>query len=168
MVKKQYKLRSALTLTELVIAVAINIVVLVGITVLLVDSQRGWRFMYNRLNSDVVTSSYVAGKRFDSVVRKACGDKFSLDDLGRWIEVYYYKDDFSTTPNLYARFYESDGDLYVEYGSLDPRETDSVQTVCSNVSDCVFKKVGKSAQMILKLDSGSQQITAVTSAVMHN
>lgn len=153
---------------ELVIAITISLIVIAAVTVLFVDSQRGWRYMYNRLNSDVVTDSYVARKKFDAVVRRACSDKFSLDDLGRWIEVYYYEDDFSTTPNLYARFYESDGDLNIEYGTLDPKQTTGVQTVCSNVAGCIFKKVGKSAQMIITLDNGSQEITTVASAVMHN
>ncbi|MHC4153815.1 MAG: hypothetical protein ACYST6_02650, partial [Planctomycetota bacterium] len=69
----------------------------------------------------------------------------------------------------YALFYTSNaGDLNVEYGILEPRETLRVQTICSNVTSCTFMGQGRSAQMVLTLDDGSQTVTTVTSAVMHN
>ena len=146
------------------------VIVILGIGIILADSQRGWHRMYNRVYSDVVVDSYVARKRFDVVIRKASSENFLLDDAGSWIEVYYYADGNSVVVDRYARFYESDDDdqLNVEYGKLNPRETLTTQTVCENVSDCIFKRAGRSAQMILTLDNGSQTATVTSSAVMHN
>lgn len=168
MLKKRFNLTTGLTSIELMVAFAIGIIIFAGVTILLVDSQRGWNHMYSRLYSDVVTDSFIVRKTFDSIVRKSASAYSSIDDDGFWLEVCYYADELSTVPDLYARFYKLDGDLNIEYGTLDPKQTTSVKTICSNVVGCVFKKVGKSAQMILTTEENSQRITTITSAVMHN
>ena len=68
----------------------------------------------------------------------------------------------------YARFYEANGMLSFEYGQLSPRQTLGLETVCANVSDCTFTQAGRSAQMLLTLDDGTQTKTVVSSAVTHN
>jgi hypothetical protein len=133
--------------------------------------------MYNRVYSDVVTNSYVARKTFDAVIRKASSEKLLLDEDGTWLEVYYYADANSASADCYARFYYSEsgqtetgaeGQLNIEYGKAEPRETLTIRTICENVSSCVFKAAGRSAQMILTLDDGQQTVTVVSSSVMHN
>ena len=156
------------TLSELITAMAIIIFVILSIGMALVDGQRGWNYMYNRIYSDVVTDGYVARRKFDAVLRKASGETFSLAGDGSWVEVNYYANDASTVVDRYARFYESDGDLNVEYGQLNPKQTISVETVCSNVSGCIFKQSGRSAQMILTLDDGTKTNTVITSATANN
>ena len=156
------------TLIELIIAMAITIIVVLAIGIALVDGQRGWNIQYERIYSDVVTDGYVARRKFDAVMRTASRDKFLLDDAGGWVEVYYYADDTSTVVDRYARFYTADGNLNVEYGQLDPKETLSVETVCGNVSGCTFEQLGRSIQMILKLDNGKQTNTVISSAVANN
>ena len=154
----------------LMLAIVLSSTVMFGMGVVVVDSQRGWHRMYDRIYSDVVTDSYVARKTFDRVIRKASGERFLLDvDDANWIEVYYYADSNSAAVDRYARFYhEGDGQLNIDYGELDPRGSLSIQTVCGNVSSCVFKGAGRSAQMILTLDNGSQTATVISSSVMHN
>jgi len=168
MLKRKHRTQRGFTLIELAIAVATSTIVIFGVGVLLVDSQRGWVRMYNRIYSDVVTDSYVARKTFDSVVRNASRENLLLDEYGSWLEVYYYADANSTVVDRYARFYAANGQLNIEYGSLDPNETPTTSTICENVSSCVFKAAGRSAQMILTLDNGSQTAKVVSSAVMHN
>lgn len=168
MLKKRTTNRKGLTLVELMVAAAIGGIVMFGVAVILADSQRGWHAMYNRTYSDVVTDGHIARRTFDRVIRKASSNKITLDDSGLWVEVRYYQDADSIVVDRYARFYEDDGQLNIEYGGLDPRETLNVQTVCENVSGCVFKRAGRSVQMILTLDNGSQTATVVSSAVMHN
>ena len=124
--------------------------------------------MYSRACGDVITDGYIARRAFDAVIRKASKERFLLDEDGEWLEVYYYADDDSALVDRYARFYESGGELRVEYGELEPKETSSVQTICENVSSCVFKAAGTSAQMILTLDDSMQTITVTSSAIMHN
>lgn len=166
------------TIIELMIATIIATIIITGISVMMGDTQRGWNAMYDTIYSDVVTDGYVARKTFDSVIRKASGEKFLLDEEATWLEVYYYQDANSTAVDGYTRFYfldggvgdngEAEGQLNIEYGRLDPRETLSVETICGNVSNCVFKGAGRGAQMILTLDNGSQTATVVSSSVMHN
>ncbi len=165
---QRINLKTGLTTLELVVAFTVGIMIFAGVAVLLVDSQRGWNRMYSRLNSDAVTDSFIVRKTFDSTVRKSASAYCSIDDDGSWLEVCYYADEFSLVPDRYARFYETDGDLNIEYGTLNPKATASVQTVCSNVADCLFKRIGTSAQMILTTEEDSQHITTITSAVMHN
>jgi hypothetical protein len=156
------------TLTELTITTAIMVITILCVAVILVDGQRSWNAMYDRIYSDVVTDGHIARRTFDRVIRKASGNKIALDDAGLWVEVYYYADANSTVLDRYARFYEAYGQLNIEYGKPDPRETLDVQTVCENVSDCVFMAQGTSIQMILRLDNGSEAATVVSSAVAHN
>ena len=105
---------------------------------------------------------------FEAMVRRASREGFLLDEAGNWVEICYYANGDSPVVDRYMRFYESEGALNVEYGQLNPREISSTQTVCENVSECVFKGAGRSAQMMLTLDDGSQAVTVVCSAVMHN
>jgi len=90
--KKKLRVQRGFTIIELTIAAAIGLIVMLGITTILVDSQRGWQRMYNAIYSDVATDSYVAGKTFDAVVRRATKTRFLLDEAGNWAEVYYYAD----------------------------------------------------------------------------
>jgi len=168
MLKNRTTNPKGLTLIELMIATVIMVIVILGVAVILADSQRGWNAMYNRIYSDVVTDGHIARRTFDRVIRKASRDKIALDDAGLWVEVRYYQNANSTVVDRYARFYEAYGQLNIEYGKLNPRETLNVQTVCENVSDCVFMARGTSVQMILRLDNGSEAATVVSSAVAHN
>ncbi|MHC4750474.1 MAG: PilW family protein [Planctomycetota bacterium] len=168
MAKKKTPTKNGFTLIELIIAAAASLIVMAGLGVLLVDSQKGWHRLYNRAFSGVVTDAYIARKTFNASIRRASKNGFLVDDSGNWIEVYYYADEDSTAVDRYARFYELDGDLNLVHGKLDPKETLTVQTVCGNVSECLFTGAGRSAQMILTLDNGSQIITTVSCAFMHN
>jgi len=168
MSKKRMANRKGFTLIELMVATALSSTVLIGVGVVLVDSQRGWNAMYDRTYSDVVTDAHVARRMFDSVIRNASSQLILLDDNGSWVEVYTYSDPNSPVVDLYAKFQAKSGNLTLEYGELDSGATLSIDPICGNVSSCVFKSSGRSVQMILTLDDGSQSVTVVASAVMHN
>lgn len=167
-VKQKNKKSKGFTIIELIIAAVVCVIALLGIGFVAADNQRSWSKIYNRINSDVAIDSLVAKKTFEAVIRKAKKDTLLLNDSGTSIEVHYYQNAESASVDAYARLYLSDSELNVEYGRLDPKETLSTQTICSNVSSCVFMRIGTSVQMILMLDNGSQTISVVTSAVMHN
>ena len=168
MINKKLTTPRGFTVIELIIAIAIMVIVVLAIGIALVDGQRGWSIQYDRIYSDVVTDGYVARKKFDAVIRRASGERLLLDDAGSWVEVYYYASGSSPIVDRYARFYVANDALNVEYGQLSPKTTLSVETVCGNVSSCVFKQAGESVQMILKLDDGDRDNTIVCSAVTHN
>jgi hypothetical protein len=168
MIHKKSTTARGFTLIELITATAIMIFVILAIGMALVDGQRGWNQMYDRMYSDVVSDGYVARRKFDAVLRKASREKFLIDPAGGWVEVYYYATDASTVLDRYARFYTSGGKLNIEYGQLNPKSTLSNKTVCDNVSSCTFNQLGRSIQMILKLDNGKQTNTVITSAITNN
>jgi hypothetical protein len=168
MIHKKLTTARGFTLIELITATAIMIFVILAIGMALVDGQRGWNQMYDLMYSDVVTDGYVARRKFDAVLRKASREKFLIDPAGSWVEVYYYAADTSTVLDRYARFYTSGGKLNIEYGQLDPKSTLSNKTVCENVSSCMFNQLGRSIQMVLKLDNGKQTNTVITSAITNN
>ena len=160
--------RKGVTLTEVAVTIATSAIVIISVGVAMVDGQKGWNRMYTRRTSGPATDAYLARRTFDTVVRKASKEKFLTADDGSWLEVYYYTDLTSEKPDRYARFAHTDNSLSIEYGVIDPRRTLSTQTVCTNVSACAFKRTGRSAQMILTLDDGSQTANVTSSAVMHN
>jgi Tfp pilus assembly protein PilV len=168
MVEKKATNLKGLTIIELMIAVVFLGIAILGIGIVLADSHRGWNAMYDRVYSDVVTDSHIARRMFDGIVRKASRNHIAVDADGGWAEVLYYADITSTDLDRYARFYTANGELYIEYGTLDPKETLRTQTVCSNVSSCVFTRAGGAVQMILRLDNGSEAATVATSAIAHN
>ena len=156
------------TLVELMISMLVMVIASFTIGAVIVDGQNGWSAMYDKINSDVTTDGYVVRKKFDAVMRKASSDKIFVEDNNTSVRVNYYSSDLSTIVDRYATFYVSDGDLNLEYGQLDPKVTLSVETICGNVSSCSFHQVGRSIQMILVLDDGTQKNTVITSAVTHN
>jgi Tfp pilus assembly protein PilW len=166
--KKTISNRKGFTLVELMVATGLASTVILGVGMLLVDSQRGWNRMYNRAYSDVVTDAHVARRAFDRVVRNASCQGILLDADGNWLEVYGYSDPNSAVVDRYARLLSSNGEVTIEYGAIDPRQTLSTETICGNVTSCTFKSAGNSAQMLLTLDNGTQNTTVVASAVMHN
>ncbi len=169
MLKKRTENPKGFTSIELMIAVMIGSIIVLGVGMAVADSHRGYTAMYDRMYSDVVTEGYIARKMFDSVIRRSTRTRYLLDAAGNWIEVYYCQDPNSTIVDRYARFYTANGDLNIEYGSLNPRQTLSTHTVCENVAGCIFfRGAGRSAQMVLTLDNGSQTITVVSAAVMQN
>lgn len=168
MTKKRQVASRGFTIVELIITALIIAIVGFAIGAVVVDAQSTWNNMYDKMNSDVITDGYIARRKFDTVMRKASSQSYLLDSSGGWIEVYYYASDSSTLVDRYARFYVSDDELNFEYGQLGPRKTLDVETVCKNVSECTFKQVGRSVQMILKLDDKTQTNTVVSSAVTHN
>lgn len=168
MLKKKAANSKGLTIIELLVALSISIIILLGIGIVLADSYRGWNAMYSRIYSDVVVDGHIARRVFDSVIRKASRKNILVDAAGIWVEVYYYADANSTDVDRYARFYRAGGQLNVDYGKLEPKETLTTQTVCSNVSSCVFTATGASVQMVLTLDNGSETATVMSSAVAHN
>jgi len=166
--KQKNKKSKGFTIIELIIAAAVCVIALLGIGFVAADNQRSWSKIYNRINSDVAIDSLVAKKTFEAVIRKAKKDTIVLAPNGTSVEVHYYRNAESVSVDGYARFYLSGTELNIEYGRFDPTETISTQTICSNVSSCVFMRIGTSVQMLLTLNNSSQTVTVVTSAVMHN
>ena len=173
MTKNKRAFRSGLTLSELLVATVIAVIVILGLGTVIADSVRGWNKMYDRVYADVRTDSYVARAAFDQVVRKATSQMHQVDIDEQWLEVYYYSTATAPVVDCYARLYTASGALLVEYGaytggSASPKTRLRTDIVCENVASCVFKADGRSAQMLLTLDDGSQNIVVTTSAVMHN
>jgi len=166
--KKKMTFRRGITMVELVIALVCSIIVIIAIGVALADSGRGWRKMYEKVHADIVEDGFVARRRFDAVMRKASSIAANTAEDGSWIEVYYYDSSSSTELDRYARFFKSGDELMLEEGVLFPKATTSMQTVCDNVSACVFKHLRKGVEMTLALSDGANTNTVVTSAYMHN
>ena len=137
------KKNKGLTLIEMLTAIVISTVVVLGLGSVLADNQRGWQMMYNRAYSDVITDAYTARIAFDTIVRKASTQRYKLDLTGQYVEIYYYQSSSSTEPDRFAKFYTSGGQLLVDFGDLDPGtfnvlSTTSTQTLAINVTSTVF------------------------------
>jgi hypothetical protein len=156
------------TIMEVMVGAAMAVIVVLGTSIALSDSQRGWHQTYNRIYSEVVTGSHIAQRTFDTVVRKSSTQWFMLDGNKHWVEVYYYADANSISIDRYARFYAEDSNLYVEYGNRNPRGVLDTEFICGNVDSCEFQNTGLSLQMILTLDNDRERLTTTTSAKLHN
>ena len=169
--KRNLITRDGFTLIELTVATAMTVIVILGIAIVLVNSQRAYQVTYDKVYADVMTDAFVARRLFDSIVRKSSTSGVSVGAGGESVEVHYYNNDSSTYLDRYARFYTSGLDLRVEYGTISDtgiQETLTVDTICTNVSSCVFRNQGNSVRMMLEFDDEEKTNVVVTSAYLHN
>ena len=161
-----------MTLIELMVTTVVVVIVVLAIGSAIADGIRGWQRTYDRVYADVVTDGYVARKTFDRVIRKASPVGVTLGEGGVSLRVYGYKEPASIALDQYEELYVADGSLLVKVGLLDEGTGEWSEglpdVICSNVTSCVFKVDGRSAQMILTLNDGTKENTVVSSAVMHN
>lgn len=160
--------RRGLTLVELMLGILFLGITLCAVGIVLAESHKGWSRMFDRTYSDVVTDSHTARRTFDRVIRQASTERITLDSGNSWVKVYYYSDADLVNPDRYAQFYKYNDSLKLDHGDSETGDVISSQVLCSNVQTCVFNQQGRSVQMILQLDNGSQTRTVVTSAVAHN
>lgn len=172
MKRKMVNKRRGLTLTELMVTTVIAPIVVLGTGVLLVDSQRGWSAMYDRLHGDIAADGCLAINAFEAVVRKS-SIKRGLVGADE-VELYYYQDPQSSTQlDRYARFHVTGHrELVVDYGMFDSagNKHGQPQTVklARNVESVEFSALGVCVQMALRLNDGSRTLTVMSSAVRHN
>lgn len=168
MTHRTSKDRHGFTLIELMIVMAIASVMFLGMGILLIDSQRGWSRMYDRVCGNLASDGQVARRAFDAAVRKSSiARERLLDDE---VEVYYYDDpDNSVMLDRFARFYADDGELMVDYGELNskgqPHGPRQRMMLARNVESVDFSVAGACIQMILTLNNGSENLTVMTSAI---
>ena len=165
------KNKKGFTLTELTIVIALASVVMLGMGITLVDSQRGWNRMYDRAHEGIASDGDIATRTFESVVRKSSMASEYLGDDEIWV---YYYDDPESSVNLdrYARFYKDDTELRVDYGQLNsqgnPHRRVQTLTLAHNVERVDFSIAGTCMQMVLQLDDGSETLTVMAVAIRQN
>lgn len=164
--------RRGFTLIELCVVMPLAFVVILGIGVVVTDSQRGWNRAYDRTLGDLVSDADVAIKTFDAVVRKStikC-ERLHSDE----VEVHYANNaDTPTQLDSYARFYLTRAEeLMVDYGELDanghPQGDHYTSRLARNVKTAYFSVLGSCMRLTLELDNGSQRLTVMSGAVRHN
>jgi len=165
------------TLVELMVAMLISIIVLLGVGGVLADAVKGWNQMYDRVNGGIIVDAYVASNTFDSVVRKCTYVRPSTDCSAQDVYVYYYSNLTSAVLDKYARFYQDDNTLQVEYGDYDAEEDEegartpvTTNILANNVTAVNFSITPGSAavKMVLTLDDTKHSITVACSAIRHN
>jgi len=163
------------TMTELVAVIAMVCIITLGVGVLLANSQKSWGTLFGRVYGDSAVDSFAAQKAFDTVCRKASLRKHVLSETGDSLELYYW-DDSSTasTPENYARFYQNEDEVFVEYGKMQtglwqPDEETPATTVklADAIESLKFTVQGTSVQMFLN-QTDTAMMPVVCSSVRHN
>ena len=165
--------RSGVSLIELVVTMVIAFIIMVGVGGVLVHQQIAWNEMYSRVHEGLIADGYVSRGSFEGVVRKSSLSVRSPEiGVGGDLNVFYYADWVSIEPDRYARFYNSDGVLFVEYGVLDSDGSllDAVrrERLADDVSSLGFSVIGPCVEMVMDLDDGMYDMTVVSSAIRHS
>jgi hypothetical protein len=142
---------------------------------LLANGQKSWGQLFGRVYGDSAIDSFAAQKAFDTVCRKASLRKYVLNEAADSLELYYWDgSSAASTPENYARFYQSGEDMFVEYGSTEtgtwqPDGGAPVTTVklASDVESLKFTAEGTSVQMFLSY-TDETMMPVVCSSVRHN
>ncbi len=172
--KKERKLNYGFTLIELVITAMVAAIIVLSLGIVLVDNQKGYSKMFEKVFGDVASDSDAARRMFDSIVRKSTATRQIPDPWvdGELLEVYYYNGAASVSPDRYARFYRSGTQMMVDYGNYDWATKQTTKTssaiVARNVSALEFSMIGASIHMVLYLDDKKEKQAVTTSAVRHN
>ena len=157
-----------MTLIELMIAVAIGLIMILGMGILFVDSHNGWLHAFEYTYGDIPSDAYITDRTFDRYVRRSSQSHASVDPDGQWAEVYYYQTDTSNELDGYAKFYLDGTELKVERGDLNPRAPIGTDILAENVTSVTFALVGAQMQMRMESSNGRVQTMMTSSAVMHN
>ena len=162
-------------MTELVTVMAMVGIITLGVGVLLANSQKSWGTLFERVYGGSAIDSFAAHKAFDTVCRKASLRKHVLNESGDSLELYYW-DDSSTasTPENYARFYQSNDEVFVEYGQNksgtwqpDTEADPTTIQIARDVDSLKFTFEGTSVQMYLNYTE-TNIMPMVCSSVRHN
>ncbi|MHC4477498.1 MAG: prepilin-type N-terminal cleavage/methylation domain-containing protein [Planctomycetota bacterium] len=162
--------RRGFTIVELMVTIGIITIVILGVGVALVDSQRGYHKMYDQVHGEVASDSYVAKIVFDKVIRKSSKKKHMLGTQN--IVVFYYESLTSPELDRYANFRLNGATLFVDYGPVDalgnPLRPSTTMTLARNVELVEFSVDGAAVRMMLKLNDGRHARTITCTAVRHN
>ncbi|MFA5424436.1 MAG: hypothetical protein WC374_11335 [Phycisphaerae bacterium] len=114
-------MNKGLTIVEMLVASVMAGIIILGLGVVLVETQRRWEESYEQVNGDMVTDSYAAKRAFESMVRESSLSMMSpkISSDGSSIVLYTYKDINSNRIDAYAKFYLENGELVAEYGPLE-------------------------------------------------
>jgi prepilin-type N-terminal cleavage/methylation domain-containing protein len=163
------------TLVEVSVVIAMVGIMTLGAGVLLANGQKSWGQLFGRVYGDSAIDSFAAQKAFDTVCRKASLRKYVLSGSGNSLQLYYWDSaSAASTPEHYARFYQSGEDMFVEYGSMQagtwqPDAGAPVTTVklAGDVESLKFTVEGTSVQMFLSY-TDETIMPVVCSSVRHN
>ena len=173
--KSQSIRNNGFTMTEVVVVIAMVGIITLGAGVLLANGQKSWGQLFGRVYGDSAVDSFAAQQAFNAVCRKASLRKQVLSTAGDSLELYYWDNSStSSTPENYARFYQSSDDVFVEYGTTEtgtwqPDDGASVTTIkiASDVDSLKFMVQGTSVQMFLSY-TDEDMMPVVCSSVRHN
>jgi len=160
----------AFTLIELMVVIIVATIIMLGISIYIVDIQRGWGNMFSRVNGDIVSDALIARKTFDGIVRQSAR-YYALSPDGSRVTVNYFNDIVNSTeifPDRYAEFYTIGNELWVEHGIRTPKTQTSVTKLAENVTSCTFHGEGPATIISLQMDNGKHSIDLIHSAILHN
>ena len=167
--------RHGVTLIEVVVVIAMVGIMTLGAGVLLANGQKSWGTLFGRVYGDSAIDSFAAQKAFDTVCRKASLRKHVLSEASDSLELYYWDgSSAASTPENYARFYQSGEEVFVEYGKTrtgtwqPDTETDPTTIqIARHVDSLKFTFEGTSVQMYLNY-TDADMTPMVCSSVRHN
>lgn len=160
--------QSGLTLIELLVTMLLCSILLISLSIVMLESQRGWRHAYNQINGGPASDAMVAKTTFEFIVRKATRLQYQIDAPDD-MRVFYYSDWLNSADlDRYSRFYCQDGNLYVEHGQLGNMNSPSAVLLATDVSKAVFRAWPGALQMILTINNSPKPLTVAATAVMHN
>lgn len=169
-IRKPIKINPAgFTLIELMVTMCISLIVIFGISIFIVDMQRGYGKMYKRVHGGIVSDAYTARKAFEGLSRQAAR-VYTVGAIGTTIELDFWQQYIGQMPlDCHAKFFvDEQSQLILESG---PVGNPTTRILASNVSDCAFYRTGNSVQMILTLDDledDRDPVIIFSTAVQHN
>jgi prepilin-type N-terminal cleavage/methylation domain-containing protein len=178
--RRGQRVRSGLTLIEMMVAMLASAVMLLAVTGILAGNHKQWNQTYDRVYGNVVTEAYVTRQTFDRIVREAsaywCTPMYAVSSS---LTLYLYTNiqNMATTPplNRYATFSLRGTDLVLEEGPLTgwgptavAGTPDSTQVLAHHVTEAKFWRSGPCVHMALVIDDGKIDMPVTMTATRYN
>lgn len=135
---KNRKFYTGLTLIELMVTILISSILLAAIGIIMIDTQRGWQYTYNKVHGGAVLDAATAKTAFEKIFRKASRNYIKTADDD--VTVFYYSDWLKDgDPDKYARFYCQNGTLFLKEGYIGDTSSEQTITLAKCVTKAVFR-----------------------------
>lgn len=160
----KHKFYCGFTIIEMVMAVMLTSVMMAGIGLVIVDQQKAWGSLRDRVFNRMAEDGYVAGVTFETICRKSSQKSLTLGTGGVSCKFSYYNDLAAENPDRTANFYIQSGKFYVEH-----RTTSGILisklAIADKAQSVQFAQSGNAVNMKLILNDGTRTMQFFNFAV---
>ncbi len=162
---EKFRIRSGITMIEMVTAMLLFIVMAATVGFVASDNLNAWGSLHSKVFNKMIEDGHLAGIAFETICRKSSRQICDIEQLDTSCTLYYYNNPDDESPDNYTKFYIKNGTLYLERGSSNDISSDI--PLADNISDIQFSQNGDAMKMKMTLSDGVNTMLFIHSATRY-